>query len=157
MKKILFICLGNICRSPAAEGIMKSLLHKRHLTDKFHVDSAGMINYHTGEDPDPRMLKHALDRGYKLHHKARQFNPKKDFQEFDYLVTMDDQIEMDVKKLDKEKKYSDKIYKMAKFCSHYNVNSVPDPYEEGPEAFEHVLDILEDACGYFLDKIKDES
>ena len=79
MKKVLFICLGNICRSPAAEGITKSLLHKRHLTDKFQVDSAGMIDYHTGETADPRMLKPALERGYKLTHKARQFNPKKDF------------------------------------------------------------------------------
>ena len=151
MKKVLFICLGNICRSPAAEGIMKSLLRKRNLSDRFTVDSAGMIDYHTGEDPDPRMLEHASERGYKLTHKARQFNPKKDFKEFDYLVTMDDQIEKDVKKLDKGNEYSDKIFKMAKFCSHYNVKSVPDPYDEGPEAFETVLDILEDACGYFLD------
>jgi protein-tyrosine phosphatase len=157
MKKVLFICLGNICRSPAAEGIMKSIIHKRHLTDKFQVDSAGMINYHTGESADPRMLKHALERGYKLTHKARQFNPKKDFKEFDYLVTMDDQIYMDVNKLDKENEYSSKIYKMAKYCSHYNIKEVVDPYDGGPEAFESVLDILEDACGYFLDKIKDES
>ena len=175
MKKVLFICLGNICRSPAAEAIMKSLIQKRHLNDKFQVDSAGMINYHTGEGADPRMLEHALERGYKLTHKARQFNPKKDFKEFDYLVTMgehlpesrvliitdrtelDDQIEKDVKKLDKANEYSDKIFRMSKFCSHYNIKEVPDPYEEGPEVFESVLDILEDACGYFLDKIKDES
>ena len=157
MKKVLFICLGNICRSPAAEGIMKSLLRKRNLSDRFTVDSAGMIDYHTGEGPDPRMLEHASERGYKLTHKARQFNPKKDFKEFDYLVTMDDQIEKEVKKLDKANEYSDKIFRMSKFCSHYNVKSVPDPYDEGPEAFETVLDILEDACGYFLDKIKDES
>jgi protein-tyrosine phosphatase len=157
MKKVLFICLGNICRSPAAEGIMKSLLHKKNLTNKFQLDSAGMIDYHTGEGPDPRMLKQASERGYKLTHKARKFDPKKDFKKFDYLVTMDDQIFMDVNKLDKKNEYSSKIYKMAKYCSHYNVKSVPDPYDEGPEAFENVLDILEDACGYFLDKIKDES
>ena len=157
MKKVLYICLGNICRSPAAEGITKSLISKRSLKDKIQVDSAGMIDYHTGEGADPRMLQHASERGYKLTHKARQFNPKKDFKEFDYLVTMDDQVFMDVNKLDKEKVYSSKIYKMAKFCSHYNIKSIPDPYDEGPEAFENVLDLLEDACGYFLDKIKDES
>jgi protein-tyrosine phosphatase len=157
MKNILFICLGNICRSPAAEEITKSLLHKRHITNKFQVDSAGIIDYHTGEGPDPRMLEHALQRGYKLTHKARQFNPKKDFKDFNYLVAMDDQIFTDVNKLDKEKEYTSKIYKMAKFCSHYNIKSIPDPYDEGPEAFENVLDLLEDACGYFLDKIKDES
>jgi protein-tyrosine phosphatase len=157
MKKVLYICLGNICRSPAAEGITKSLISKRSLKDKIQVDSAGMIDYHTGEGPDPRMLEHASERGYKLTHKARQFNPKKDFKEFDYLVTMDDQIFMDVNKLDKEKEYTDKIFKLAKFCSHYNIKSIPDPYDEGPEAFENVLDLLEDACGYFLDKIKDES
>jgi protein-tyrosine phosphatase len=154
MKKVLFICLGNICRSPAAEGIMKSLLHKQNLSDKFSVDSAGMIDYHTGESPDPRMLKHASERGYKLTHKARQFNAAKDFTEFDYLVTMDDEIYKDVVKLDKAHLYGAKIYKMAKFCSHYNVKEVPDPFDGGPEAFETVLDILEDSCGYFLTNIK---
>jgi protein-tyrosine phosphatase len=156
MKKVLFICLGNICRSPAAEGILKSLIHKKHLSERIKVDSAGMLYYHTGEHPDPRMIKHALDRGYHLDHKARQFNPNKDFKEFDYIITMDDSNYRDIKKLDKENRYAGKIHKMVEYSSK-KVKSVPDPYEGGPEGFEKVLDILEDACSNFLDKMKDES
>ena len=127
------------------------------MQNKISVDSAGTINFHKGELPNSKMIKIAKLRGYNLYHRARQFNPHKDFTEFDYLVTMDDEIYKDVVKLDKANLYGAKIYKMAKFCSHYNIKSIPDPYDEGPEAFENVLDLLEDACGYFLDKIKNES
>ncbi|MBZ0200822.1 MAG: low molecular weight phosphotyrosine protein phosphatase, partial [Ignavibacteriaceae bacterium] len=91
MKKILFVCMGNICRSPAAEGVFKALVKQNGLEDFFEVDSAGTIGYHAGEQPDVRMKKHALKRGYNLIHAARKFNPLRDFDYFDYIITMDDE------------------------------------------------------------------
>jgi len=88
-KKILFVCLGNICRSPAAEGIMKKLVEEKDLHNLIEVDSAGTMGYHTGEGADPRMKRHAKNRGYDLTSIARRFDPKKDFLDFDYIVTMD--------------------------------------------------------------------
>ena len=156
-KKILFVCLGNICRSPAAEGIMKSLVQKNGNDDQIFIDSAGTIAYHTGESPDPRMVSHAITRGYILDHKARKFNPEKDFQQFDYIVTMDDQNNADIKSLDSNGIYQNKIFKMIDFSKRFQVDEVPDPYYLGPTGFENVLDILEDACNGLLNKIKDES
>jgi len=156
MIRVLFICLGNICRSPAAEGIMKSLILNNNLQNEISVDSAGTISYHTGESPDSRMLKHATQKGYELNHKARKFNPDKDFKEFDYILTMDDQNYIDINKLDKRNLYSTKVCKIADFSSDPKVKSVPDPYNGGPEAFDNVIDILMDACTNLLNKIKYE-
>ena len=156
MKKVLFVCLGNICRSPAAQGIMESLVFQHNQQEEISVDSAGTIGYHAGASPDPRMFNQALTRGFELKHKARKFNPDRDFKEFDYIVTMDDQNYIDVKNLDNKNLYSSKIYKMADFSSDQNVKIVPDPYDGGLEAFNSVIDILEDACANLLDKIIDD-
>ena len=155
-KSILFVCLGNICRSPAANGIMNSIIEKNGMEDSFIVDSAGTIPYHTGELPDPRMRDHARKRGHNLTHKARMFNPEKDFDLFDYIVVMDDQNYKDIKSLDLKGNYSDKIFKMAGFVGKYDVDEVPDPYYLGPQGFEKVLDVLEDGCSGLLKKVKDE-
>ena len=82
-KRILFVCMGNICRSPAAEGIAKNLLVKRGLNGTIEIDSAGTLDYHAGEPPDSRMIKHASKRGYQLDSRARQFKPNHDFEYFD--------------------------------------------------------------------------
>ncbi len=156
-KKILFVCLGNICRSPAAEGIMKTISQKNGMKDKLFIDSAGTIAYHAGENPDARMVMHALKRGYVLDHKARKFNPEKDFQYFDYIVTMDNQNNADIKSLDINGIYKNKIFKMTDFSKEFKVNEVPDPYYSGPEGFENVIDILEDACNGLLKKIENDS
>jgi protein-tyrosine phosphatase len=156
MMRVLFVCLGNICRSPAAEGIMKSLVLQQNLQENISVDSAGTIGYHTGDSPDPRMLKQASERGFELNHKARKFNPTIDFMDFDYIVTMDDQNYIDVKNLDKKNKFLSKIYKIADFSSDPEVKTVPDPYYGGPEAFDNVIDILKDSCTNLLNKIKDD-
>ncbi len=155
-KKILFVCLGNICRSPAAEGIMYGFIKSEGLENQIEVDSAGTMGYHTGEKADPRMRKHASQRGYDLTSLARRFNPEKDFSNFDYIVTMDNQNYEDVISMDRKYEYSFKVSKMAQFCKTHKVNEVPDPYYSGSEGFENVLDILEDGCKNLLTKIKDE-
>ena len=155
-KKILFVCMGNICRSPAAEGIAKKLAEKRGLDGTIEIDSAGTLDYHTGESPDERMIRHASKRGYRLDSQARQFNSKKDFEYFDYIVTMDDDNFSEITSLDKNNKYSDKVFKMVSFGSKLKVDEVPDPYYTGRDGFEYVLDILEDSIEGLLKKVEDD-
>ncbi len=154
MIKVLFVCMGNICRSPAAEGIFKKVVKDAKLENNISIDSAGTIGYHTGELPDARIRKYASARGYILDSHARQFNPKKDFEEFDYIITMDNENYADITKLDHKKKYTNNIVRMADFISDKNVSEVPDPYYGGAEGFEFVIDILEDGTNNLLTKIK---
>ena len=155
-RKILFVCMGNICRSPAAEGVMQKLVQEVGLNNQIEIDSAGTIGYHAGDNADPRMIKHASKRGYMLTSISRKFNPFKDFEYFDYIVTMDDQNYSDIKALDPSNKFGKKLYKMTSFCSDVNVREVPDPYYDGSEGFENVLDILEDSCKGLLETVKNE-
>lgn len=148
-KKILFVCLGNICRSPAAEGIMKKKANGRQI----EVDSAGTAGYHIGDLPDARMRMHAGKRGYTLDSHARKFDPEVDFDRFDIIVAMDHENMADLQRMDKKKRYRDKLSLMSDYCERLIVDEVPDPYYEGPEGFEHVLDILEDACDGLLKKL----
>ena len=156
-KKILFVCLGNICRSPAAEAILKKNLQDKNLHDKIYVDSAGTAGYHIGESPDPRMIAYAAKRGYTVEHTTRKFNPAKDFIKFDYIITMDNENFKDVKSHDNVNKFSHKIFRMADFCKNIKVDEVPDPYYEGKKGFNNVLDILEDGCKGILEKLKNEN
>ena len=89
--KILFICLGNICRSPAANAIMQEYVDEAGLSDEFEIDSAGIGPWHVGQLPDKRMRQHGAKRGYKIDHIARQFDASRDFDDFDYIVVMDDE------------------------------------------------------------------
>jgi protein-tyrosine phosphatase len=148
--------MGNICRSPAAEGIAKKFAEKRGLDGKVEIDSAGTLDYHEGELPDPRMIKHASQRGYKLDSRARQFNPEKDFEHFDYIVTMDDDNYYEITSLDKRNQYKKKVFKMVSFGNTMKVNEVPDPYYSGSNGFENVLDILEDSIEGLLNKVEDD-
>jgi protein-tyrosine phosphatase len=153
-KKILFVCMGNICRSPAAEGIMRSLVEKHNLTSHIYIDSAGTLDYHAGECADDRMLRHAARRGYDLNpHRARQFDPDRDFDDYDYIVTMDDSNYSGIKALDPNNKYRDKIWKITSFSSRYNEKEIPDPYYGGSQGFDYVLDLLEDSCRQLLVKV----
>jgi protein-tyrosine phosphatase len=155
-KKILFVCMGNICRSPAAEGIAKKLLKDRGLNGTIEIDSAGTLGYHSGESPDQRMIKHASKRGYTLDSGARQFDARKDFDEFDYIVTMDDDNYSEISSLDKKNNYKNKIFKMVSFGKNININEVPDPYYSGSSGFELVLDILEDSVEELINKVEDD-
>ena len=148
--------MGNICRSPAAEGIAKTLIEKKGLNGSIEIDSAGTLGYHEGEKPDARMIKHASKRGYILDSQARKFNPKKDFIYFDYIVTMDDDNYSEITSLDRKNKYTNKVFKMVSFGKNTNVNEVPDPYYSGSQGFELVLDILEDSVKGIIKKVQDD-
>ena len=155
-RKILFVCLGNICRSPAAEGVLKAAAERKGLSDKIAVDSAGTYGGHAGQLPDSRMRSAAARRGYDLTHRARQIT-EEDFIDFDMIVVMDDMNYESVSRLAPERRYLDKLYRVAEFCGrHPQWSHVPDPYYEGREGFELVLDLLEDGCEGILEKIADE-
>lgn len=145
--KLLFICLGNICRSPAAEGIMRQMVEERALSNDIIVDSAGIGSWHVGEMPDPRMRKHAARRGYDLSPlRARQFRAD-DFQKFDYIVVMDEENYHDV--MERGGVYADarKVLRMKDYFIRYKgQQSVPDPYYGGAEGFERALNLIEDGC-----------
>ncbi len=155
-KKVLFVCMGNICRSPAAEGIMTKLIKDMRFENKIEVDSAGTLDFHHGEPADPRMSKHASKRGYKLTSLSRQFNPEKDFDEFDYIVTMDNNNYEDILSLDRNKKYCHKVHKIAKYFINNSYDEVPDPYYGISEGFEIVLDLLEEGNKNLLEKIRND-
>ncbi len=149
-KKILFVCLGNICRSPAAQGIME----KKSEGFDIEVESAGTAGYHVGALPDPRMRAHASKRGYSLNSHAQKFNPAIDFKRFDMIIAMDKDNLYDLRAMDRKQEYGAKLSLMTDYCENIVADEVPDPYYEGPEGFEHVLDILEDACNGLLKKIE---
>ena len=155
-KRLLFVCLGNICRSPAAEGIMKTLVERAKLDHLIDCDSAGTSAYHEGESADRRMIAHAKERGYGLTSLSRPFRAPEDFINFDYILTMDDDNFRNVLRLDSDRKFQQKVHRMVKFCRIHRVEEVPDPYYEGDDGFRLVLDILEDACETLLGQIKSE-
>jgi len=154
MKNILFVCLGNICRSPAAEEIFRVKSKKAGLELK--VDSCGTGGWHVGESPDDRMQKHALKRGYTLSSMGRQLNPKKDFDDFDLIIVMDETNLEDVLSEATKQSHREKIFKMTDFSKNYDYTKIPDPYNSGPEGFELVLNLLEDAVDGLIDYIKNE-
>lgn len=154
---IVFICLGNICRSPAAEGIMLHLIEQRGLEDQFTVDSAGIGDWHVGQLPDRRMRSHGADHGYDFSSRARQFG-RADFCRFDYIVTMDDENYRDVTLMADGESQRRKVVKMADFFRHHpGQHAVPDPYYGGDRGFEFVIELLEDGCAALLDHILGEN
>lgn len=151
---VLFVCLGNICRSPAAESVFKKMVQDQKWTSHFFIDSAGIAGHHEGEEADPRTIQHAKLRGYNVTSISRPFHKDVDFNEFEYIIVMDNKNYSDLMEIDSNKDFINKIYKMTQFCTRQNVKEVPDPYYGGPESFEQVMDILEDACQGLLEKIK---
>lgn len=150
-KKILFVCLGNICRSPAAQGIMQSIIDERGLSDKFYLDSAGLYGGHAGDLHDQRMRVHANRRGYNLTHRSRKVR-QSDFDDFDLIVAMDDSNYSRLKAMAPTLEAEKKVVKMIDYISGFpNYDYVPDPYYEGAEGFELVLDMLEEGCRVLLD------
>lgn len=156
MKKVLFVCLGNICRSPAAEGIFRKVVRDNNLSEEILVDSAGTIGYHEGELPDERMRELAASKGYVLDHRARKFDPLTDFEKFDYIITMDDENYSDLLRLDTKQNYKHKIFKMADIINDSNITEVPDPYYGSKKEFEFVINLLEKGSINLLSKIKSD-
>ncbi len=156
MKQVLFVCLGNICRSPSAEAVFNAVIQKNGLEREVSCDSAGTAAYHEGEPADYRMKQFARKRGYELTSISRPFNARIDFDRFDYIIGMDRTNVRDLKSMARNENDKKKIALMTEYCAHSNYDSVPDPYYGGASGFELVLDILEDACDGLLRYIQKE-
>ena len=142
--------LGNICRSSAAEGVMRRLAEEAGRAAEYEIDSAGILSVHRGELPDPRMRAHAARRGYELVHRSRPVTTD-DFFDFDLIVGMDARNMDDLRERAPSPAEWDKLRLMTDFCTrHPHADHVPDPYYGGAEGFEYVLDLLEDACAGLL-------
>lgn len=150
--RVLFVCLGNICRSPAAEGVMRALV-AREGCNEIEIDSAGTAGWHCGKLPDERMRQAARARGLDLNSRARQVMPD-DLEKFDLVVAMDESNRRDLCSLDPEGRRTSKIRLLCDFCSQHDNREVPDPYYGGAEGFEQVLDLLEDGCAGLLAHVK---
>lgn len=145
-KRILFVCLGNICRSPAAQGIFQKIVDTAGRQDEFEIDSAGLYGGHAGELPDQRMRVHASRRGYVLDHRSRPVKVS-DFSDFDLIVAMDDSNYSSLRHMAPTVEDEAKVVRMIDYVKGYpQYHSVPDPYYEGSQGFELVLDLLEDGC-----------
>lgn len=154
-QKLLFVCLGNICRSPAAEGVFLHLLKEQGLSDHFVVDSAGTGSWHVGNKADPRMRAAAERRGIHLPSRARQIELD-DLSRFDLVVTMDSDNLRNVRSLAQEAGHyaTATIRPMLSYARSTDLTDVPDPYYGGEQGFEQVLDLLEDACSGLIEEIK---
>ncbi len=155
MIKVLFVCLGNICRSPLAEAIFNHKIQALGLSRSFKSDSAGTSDYHIGELPDERTIQCALRKGLDINHRGRQVNHT-DFRDFDYIVAMDDSNLRKLQTLGAKYRFADKeIFLMRDFVVGWEGMPVPDPYYGGIEGFDEVYEILDVAIDSFLAKIKE--
>ena len=151
---VLFVCLGNICRSPAAEALFIKKIREKQIEDRFLVDSAGTGSWHVGKKSDSRMREAAKNRKIDIISTARQIS-KNDFQQFNYILTMDDSNYNNVMSMKNREPYSDlcEVRKIQEFSNSFHEKEVPDPYFGGEEGFDYVLDILNDSISGFLDYI----
>jgi len=156
MKQVIFVCLGNVCRSPSAEAVFKAMVDKYGFQSEFQCDSAGTDAYHVGDDADYRMKQFAKKRGYRLTSISRRFEPHFDFDRFDLIIGMDKQNVRNLKAVARNENDRKKISLMTDYCTHTKCDSVPDPYYGGAAGFELVLDILEDACEGLIRKLQDK-
>lgn len=144
MKSVLFICLGNICRSPMAETVFRHIVETNGAEADYNIDSAGLISYHEGESADGRMRNFAYQRGYHITHISRPIRTS-DFYEFDYVIGMDSDNMSKLRRLRPDDAKAE-LHLMTEYCRNVEADVVPDPYYGGAAGFTHVIDILEDAC-----------
>jgi protein-tyrosine phosphatase len=151
--KLLFVCLGNICRSPSAENIMNHLAAKSPIGNQIECDSAGTAGYHIGSPPDRRMQAAAAKQNIPMKGSARQFT-KADFTAFDLILAMDRENYQNILALAPQGQYRDKVRLMCDFATQHSDKEVPDPYYGGAAGFDYVIDLLTDACGGLLAKLE---
>jgi len=151
--RLLFVCMGNICRSPAAEGVMRALVTQEGIENHVSIRSAGTGGWHAGNLPDQRMRNAAKNRGYNLSSRARQVTPD-DLRDHDLVLVMDQQNLRETRSFDHESRFTSKIRLFCEFCAEHEANEVPDPYYGGEDGFEQVLDLLEDGCRGVLAHIR---
>lgn len=155
MVRVLFVCLGNICRSPTADGIFRKMVADAGLAGEIESDSAGTSDYHAGDPPDSRAAAAARKRGIDLSHmRARMLEPQ-DLENFDIVVTMDKMVHRSVASLQRaHRKSTAEVSLFLEHAPQLGVSEVPDPYLGGREGFEHVLDLVEEASKGLLAHIK---
>ena len=151
--KVLFVCMGNICRSPTAEGVFRHIVQEAGLTDQIHIDSAGTHAYHVGEPPDRRAQAAAHQRGIDLSSQRARKVEGNDFDRFDYVIAMDNSNHSDLTYA--AGKATDNLHMFLSFAKNFSETEVPDPYYGGDQGFEHVLDLVEDASRGLLQHIRD--
>ncbi|MGB6221773.1 low molecular weight protein-tyrosine-phosphatase [Haloferula sp.] len=151
--RVLFVCMGNICRSPAAEIVFRKLVLDEGLDERIEIDSAGTIGYHAGNPPDSRMSATLESRGYEITGNSRKLIHR-DLDDFDLILVADDDNLHDVHRLDAENKHRHKIKLITHFCVEKSASHVPDPYYGGPGGFEEVADLVVDASNGLLDFLR---
>lgn len=152
---VLFVCMGNICRSPTAEGVFTELVKSKNLGHLFKIDSAGTHAYHIGDAPDLRSQSAARLRGIEISHLRARKVVFGDFEDFDYILVMDDENHAIVAQACPDQ-YRHKVAHMLSFAPQLNTREVPDPYYGGAQGFERVLDMIEQASEGFLKHLMDE-
>jgi len=156
VKKLLFVCMGNICRSPTAEGVMRHLLREQGLEDEIEIDSAGTGGWHAGDPPDSRATEAARRRGIALEGAARQVRPS-DFEEYDLLLAADRENLADLRAVAPDEAAMAKVRLLREFDPDSRGApdlDVPDPYYGGPDGFEDVLDLVEAACRGLIEEVR---
>ena len=152
-KSILFVCMGNICRSPAAEVVFRKMVEDAGLEDRITIDSAGTISYHAGNPPDPRMSETLSQGGYEPRGRARQVQHE-DLERFDLSLTMDEDNLADVRALDSSGEHSHKIQAFVDYLEELEAPRIPDPYYGGQKGFHRVIELLEDGCKNLLKQLQ---
>ena len=153
MKKVLFLCMGNICRSPAGHCIFQHLVNQAGLSEQFEIESAGTIGFHVGEPPDARMQQAMRAREIPIIGQSRQLKAG-DLAYYDLILAMDNDNLAGARSLDPSGKLHDRIRLFCDFCSEHSDTEVPDPYYGGERGFEYVLDLIQDGCANLLDQLR---
>jgi protein-tyrosine phosphatase len=154
---VLFVCLGNICRSPTAEGVMRALVNEAGLQERIELDSAGTGGWHVGESPDARATEAAGRRGIVLEGAARKVRPR-DFEEFDLILAMDSSNLRDLQRIAPDEQAREKVRLLREWDPTADGDlDVPDPYYGGPGGFDEVLDLVQAACAALLKQLREET
>ena len=154
MVKVLFVCMGNICRSPTAHGVFRALVQRERLDDNISIDSAGTHAYHVGSPPDRRAAATAASRGVDLSDLVARRVETEDFEVFDYLLAMDQENFLSLSEMCPDDQHIEKVHMFMDFAPHMRTREVPDPYYGGAAGFERVYDLVEAASEALLEDIR---